>query len=275
MESELYLDLLELCLTDSLWDDSWEPVRFAPRERRPSGVRGFILGALDRLLRTKGLAIARRVPRDPEARAVGRDWPPRAHTMVGVRRLQSLRACVDDVLKQGIPGDFIEAGVWRGGAALLMRAILKARGVHDRTVWLADSFEGLPRPNPSRYPADRGDWLSEEAFLSVPLFDVQRTFELYGLLDHQVQFLKGWFRDTLPNAPFERLALIRLDGDMYESTMDALTSLYPLLQVGGYVVVDDYALPTCRQAVLDFRAKHGIAAEIREIDWSGILWQRE
>ncbi len=157
-----------------------------------------------------------------------------------------------------------------------MRAVLKAHRVADRFVWVADSFEGLPPPDEERYPPDRGDALHTVSVLSVSLKEVQSNFEKYGLLDDQVRFLKGWFRDTLPSAPIERLAVLRLDGDMYESTMDGLLNLYPRLSVGGYVIVDDYgAIPACRQAVDDYRESHGIREEILEIDWTGKYWRRD
>ncbi len=214
-------------------------------------------------------------PFDPHLRAQGADWPETAETMIGLQRLDNLQACVEDALANGVPGDLIETGVWRGGATILMRAILKAYGVEDRRVWAADSFEGLPPPDPGRYPQDKGDWLYTLEDLAVPLDQVKANFVRYGLLDKQVRFLEGWFRDTLPEAPIGRLAVVRLDGDMYESTMDALVYLYPKLSVGGYLIVDDYgALRGCRQAVHDFRDTHGITEEIWPIDWSGVFWQR-
>jgi len=210
-----------------------------------------------------------------EIRREGRDWPSVAHTMIGLKRLDNLQYCVEDVLSHDIPGDFIETGVWRGGATIFMRAILKAYNVTDRAVWVADSFVGLPPPSPDAYPHDAGsDFYSFEQ-LQVSLSDVQANFAAYGLLDDQVRFLKGWFRDTLPTAPIERLAVLRLDGDMYESTIDALGSLYDKISVGGYVIVDDYgSIPACRQAIHDFREKHGITETIHEIDWTGAYWQR-
>ncbi len=212
---------------------------------------------------------------DEQTRAEGCDWPRDAHTMIGLKRLDNLQFCVEDVLDRGIPGDFIETGVWRGGATIFMRAILKVRGVNDRRVWVADSFEGLPPPNPEAYPCDAGDVLHTYKQLAVSLEAVQSNFRRYGLLDDQVRFLKGWFRDSLPGAPIARLAVIRLDGDMYESTMDAFVNLYPKLTVGGYVIVDDYGcIPACRQAVHDFRQARGIADEIRPIDWTGVYWRR-
>jgi hypothetical protein len=210
-----------------------------------------------------------------ERRQDGRDWPVSAHSMIGRFRLDNVHACVDDVLAHDVPGDLIETGVWRGGATILMRAVLKARGVSDRTVWVADSFAGVPPPNADRYPADAGLDLYRAGQLAISLEEVQSNFEAYGLLDDQVRFLRGWFKDTLAPAPIERLAVMRLDGDLYESTMDALTALYPKLSVGGYVIIDDYgAIEACKQAVHDFRDSNGIRDEIVLIDWTGAFWQK-
>ena len=121
--------------------------------------------------------------------------------MIGMKRLDNLQHCVEDTLARQVPGDLIETGVWRGGASIFMRGILRAHGVSDRTVWVADSFQGLPPPNPDAYPADAGDPLHTFDYLAVSLEDVKSHFERYGLLDDQVRFLKGWFRDTLPAAP--------------------------------------------------------------------------
>jgi O-methyltransferase len=103
---------------------------------------------------------------------------------------------------------------------------------------------------------------------------VKQNFEKYGLLDDQVCFLKGWFRDTLRSAPIKELAVVRLDGDMYESTMDALTALYPKLSQGGYLIVDDYGLAGCKRAVDDYRHAEKISDEILPIDECAVYWQR-
>lgn len=214
-------------------------------------------------------------PLDLERRLDGRDWPVKAETMVGVLRLENLQQLLTTVLRDGIRGDVIETGVWRGGASIFMRGVLAAYGVRDRLVWVADSFEGLPKPDAERYPADAGDQLWAEPSLAVSLDEVKANFERYQLLDDQVRFLPGWFKDTLPGAPMKRLALIRLDGDMYESTMVALQSLYPKLSDGGFVVVDDYgAIAACRQATEDFRAEHGITADLEEVDWTCVYWRK-
>jgi O-methyltransferase len=226
------------------------------------------------ILERRGLKLYRYANFDSAARAEGRDWPADADTMIGLKRLENLHYCIKQVLADEIPGDFIETGVWRGGACILMRAALKAYGDGTRQVWVADSFEGLPKPD-GRYQQDDGDlhWTKEE--LSVSLDQVKANFSRYGLLDDGVRFLKGWFKDTLPTAPIEQLAILRLDRDMYSSTMDALQNLYPKLSEGGYVIIDDYgAIDACRRAVDDFRASNRIAPPFCRIDWSGIYWRK-
>jgi len=225
--------------------------------------------------RARGMKLVWDRPYDPQARLCGADRPAGAHTMIGIKRLDNLQFCVEDVLRQGVAGDLIETGVWRGGATIFMRAILKVYAVEDRRVWVADSFSGLPPPNPSKYPADTNDTHHTFKDLSISMDQVKANFEKYGLLDDQVQFLKGWFSETLPTAPIDRLAVIRLDGDMYESTMDALTALYPKLSVGGYLIVDDYALAGCEKAVTDYRNMNHINEKILPIDGCGAYWRRE
>lgn len=214
-------------------------------------------------------------PFDRVAREIGMDWPSRAHSMIGQRRMLQLQRAAEFVIERGVAGDFIETGVWRGGACIMLRAVLKAWGVTDRRVWVADSFAGVPRPNPERYPADRGQKLHGFPALAVPIETVRANFARYGLLDEQVMFLQGWFRDTLPIAPIEKLAILRLDGDLYESTMDAFSALYDRVSVGGFVIVGDFGVfPNCRAAVVDFRRERGISDRIYDIDGSGIFWQR-
>jgi O-methyltransferase len=209
-------------------------------------------------------------------RTFGLDWPTEAETMIGLVRLDNIRACATDALAQGVPGDFVETGVWRGGACIYLRAILAAYGDHDRRVWVADSFQGVPPPDPDMYPADGGDTLFAYRQLAVSLPCVQQNFRRYGFADRQVRFLPGWFRDTLPDAPVDRLAVLRLDGDLYESTIVALRSLYRKVSPGGYVIIDDYgAIPACKQAVDDFRDEMAIREPLARIDWTGVFWRVE
>jgi O-methyltransferase len=267
--NELYLDLLKKCLTRAQFPDRLRPL--SPRR----GVKGALFNPIASWLRARQLVVARELNFDPEVRARGADFPAEAETMIGLNRLSHLQFCVEDVLRRQVPGDFIETGVWRGGAAIFMRALLKVHGDTVRRVWAADSFQGQPRPDPRRYPLDAGDRFWTMDLMKVSLDEVQRNFERYGLLDEQVQFLVGWFRDTLPNAAIERLAILRLDGDLYESTMEALSALYGRLSVGGYVIVDDYVLPNCRAAVEDFRAEQHIDEPIQTVEWTGAYWQRQ
>jgi cephalosporin hydroxylase len=231
-----------------------------------------IARGLSRITKKYQVVINRAV--DERYRKDGYIWPSYAHTMIGLKRLDNIQDCIEKVLKDGIEGDLIETGVWRGGASIFMRAVLAAYGVHDRKVFVADSFEGLPEPDIEKYPLDKGDRLHKVTYLAVSKEDVEENFRKYGLLDAQVVFLKGWFKDTLPNAPIKKLSILRLDGDMYGSTMEALESLYPKLSKGGYCLIDDYGLEGCRKAVDDFRAKNGINAEMRTADWTGRSWRK-
>jgi hypothetical protein len=200
--------------------------------------------------------------------------PPWVMTMIGPRRMDNLERCVRLVIEEGVPGDLIEAGVWRGGATIFMRGVLRALGVTDRTVYVADSFQGVPAPDADRYPADEGIQLHLWPPLAVDADEVRANFERFGLLDDRVEFVEGWFRDTLPKLRDHRWAVIRLDGDLYESTMDALENLYDGLQPGGWLIVDDYEIAACRHAVDDFRVKRHVDEPIIEIDWTGICWQK-
>ena len=212
----------------------------------------------------------------PELRSKGDDWPSVAHTMVGVQRLQNLRELTERVLNEGIPGDFIETGTWRGGCCILIRGILAAYGVQDRKVFVADSFEGLPPPNPKLYPADKGMNFHEYKELAIPLEQVKDNFSRYDLLDDRVEFVKGFFSDTLPALEAGPFALLRLDGDLYESTYVALDALYPKLSPGGFVIVDDMNyVPACRKAVLDFRQRMKITAPVQKVDWAASWWRKE
>ncbi len=212
---------------------------------------------------------------NPYKRENGLDYPLSAHTMIGLKRLDNIHDCLKNIMENNIEGDCIETGVWRGGATILMRAILKAYGDTNRKVWVADSFEGLPPPNSSKYPHDKGYNLCDDANLKVSLETVQNNFKRYGLLDDQVVFLKGFFEHTLSTAPIEKISLLRLDGDLYQSTFEALTALYPKVSIGGYTIIDDYgALEPCAQAVNDFRKMYGITDRMMPIDWTGVYWKK-
>jgi hypothetical protein len=247
--AELYLDLLKKVLTNTL---------FAEEPDVNASQAAFVMRFLGHYV--NGPAIS----------------------MLPLARMNNIQACVGDVVAKGVPGDLIETGVWRGGATIFMRAILAALDAPDRVVWVADSFEGLPEPDAARFPIEAAAHhgaVMEKGYrhFAASLEDVQANFAAFGLLDDRTRFLKGWFKDTLPDAPIERLAVMRLDGDYYESTMDALTNLYDKLSVGGYAIIDDYGEDTwtyCRQAVDEFRAARGITDPLIEVDLRCWYWQR-
>lgn len=248
--TRLYLDLLKKSLTNTLY--SVEPD--ADDESEMNYVAGFIDHYME------GAAVS----------------------MLPLARMENIEACVVDVVRNKVPGDLIETGVWRGGATIFMRGILKALGAGDRTVWVADSFEGLPEPDPEKFPieakAHKGPVMAKAYHhFSAGIEEVRRNFQAYDLLDHRVRFLPGWFKDTLPSAPIGALAVMRLDGDYYESTRDALENLYDKLSVGGYAIIDDYGEDTwtyCRKAVEDFRSSRGIDDPLVRVDSKCSYWRR-
>jgi hypothetical protein len=278
--ADLYLDMMKRCLTDSIFIDHplAHVVPYRPKSKTATWKRSVISG-LQRLLEPYRIHLveasdSRTLEERVAARSRGSDWPLRAHTMIGLKRLDNLQFCLESVIRDGVPGDAIETGVWRGGACIFMRAVLKAHGDTTRRVWVADSFSGLPPPDADTYPADVDDPHHTFSDLAVSLADVEDNFRRYGLLDDRVRFLAGWFKDTLPAAPIEQLAVLRLDGDMYESTIQAIEALYDKLSPGGFVIVDDYFLEPCARAIHDFRAARGITDPILDIDGLGSFWRR-
>ncbi len=241
--SELYLDLLKKCLLNTIYEDQNIMPGFPPEF-------------------------------NAENRDNGYDWPAYAHTMIGKKRMDNLHYCIKQLLINKVPGDFIETGVWRGGATIFMRGALKAYGDNERNVWVADSFEGLPVPDAKKYPADSGWDFHLYPQLAVSLEQVQANFSKYGLLDDRVIFLKGFFSRTLSTARIKKISLLRLDGDLYESTMDALINLYPKVSIGGYIIIDDYCVPPCKAAVEDYRSSFKIKDPIQEIDGMGVFWKK-
>ncbi|MBV9193480.1 MAG: class I SAM-dependent methyltransferase [Solirubrobacterales bacterium] len=204
-------------------------------------------------------------------RAAGMDWPLHGMTMVGLRRLDDLQACVEAVVRDGVEGELIEAGSWRGGASILIRATLDSLGAQERTVWVADSFQGFPLGETARRSDEQ--W-SEIDYLSVPLDEVRANFARLGVAAG-VEFLPGFFSQTLPGLAGRRWSLVRLDGDTYDATVTALRCLYPGLSAGGFLIVDDYgALADCRRAVDEFRTAAMIHEPLEEVDWTSVRWRK-
>lgn len=209
-----------------------------------------------------------------EARIDGSDWPKNGFTMIGIERLNNIQFCFEALMRDNIPGDFLEAGVWRGGASIFMKALLDEYGSNNRSVWLADSFQGLPPPNPE-YSQDDGDTHYTLQELAISVDQVKENFSRFGLLDEKVLFIEGWFHETLPRCKVQELALLRLDGDMYESTIVTLESLYDRVNEGGFVIVDDYGyMKSCCKAVHDFLDSRSLNPVLKKIDWTGVYWRK-
>jgi O-methyltransferase len=272
----LYLDLIKRSLTGALAEDN-DTILGGARVSPDASLAKKAGHAAGRLAQRFNLEIAYKRPYVAKQREQGQDWPSRAESMIGLRRMDNIEECIATIVADDVAGDLIETGVWRGGACIFMRANLKAWGDTSRKVWVADSFEGLPPPNATTYAADAGDKLHQYSGLAVGVNQVKHNFERYGLLDDQVEFLVGWFKDTLPTAPFEKLALARLDGDMYESTIQAIEAVYPKLSPGGFLIIDDYGSHASQagQAIHDYREAQGITEEIVPIDEFGAYWRKE
>lgn len=271
--AENYLDLLKRCVLNEIYLD--DELRLLYLRNCLEGEEGFDYAAYHdirnaRRAQYEDLQTSRNIGRFPERNVHKSGF---SHTMMGRRRLDSLQDCLDIIRQNNVSGDLVECGVWRGGGCIFMAGYLKAHGMQGRRVIVADSFEGLPKPS---HALDAKLDLSKEQFpeLAVSQQVVEENFAAYDLLDDQIVFLRGWFRDTLPHAPVPRIALLRLDGDLYESTMDALTALYDKVPEGGVVIIDDFgALEVCQQAVHDFFDQRGEPLpQVEVIDWTGVYW---
>jgi O-methyltransferase len=268
-EADTYLRLLKKTLTRYPLALNEELTMLALRDMEPALIQQIIQWGMSGHSRIKGSNGF-----NPMLRSLGMDWPDEAETMIGLARLDNLEYCITSALQRNVPGDLVETGVWRGGAAIFMRAVLRAYGDVERKVWLADSFEGFPKPDEDNYPADRDSNLWTLQQLSVSLDNVKANFARYGLLDERVNFLPGWFSETLPTAPIDRIAVLRLDGAMYESTIVALRSLYQKVSPGGFVIIDDYNyVPQCQQAVDDFRREEDSIEALCPVDLVGVYWR--
>ena len=253
-----YFDLCKRILTDSISDESIR-VRFF---EDPDSLNE---SEISKVLEEKPDSIS----------LAGTIWPKRAHTMIGLMKLENLQFCVEETIRNNVQGDLIETGVWKGGATIFMRIILKKYGIKNKMVYVADSFQGLPEPDVKRFPVDAGDKHHTVDYLKISLEEVKNNFKLYGVLDEQVKFIKGYFEDTMKILPIEKISMLRMDGDMYGSTWVVLENLYEKLSVGGFLTVDDYDLKGAQKATDDFRKLKNIKEPIIAIDGSGTYWKKE
>jgi len=225
----------------------------------------------------------------------GLKWPAYGTTMAGHRRLRNVRHLLLQANASGLKGSYAECGVWRGGMSIYAKAVLEVYHL-QRQVYLCDSFQGLPKPRAGSLRSDETHYSTPAAahVLSQGEAHVASNFRAHGVPFQNVTLVKGFFVDALPAMRAgllkrgETLSILRLDGDMYDSTIDILYNLYDLVDVGGYVVVDDFGWDFgtqagqragwgAKDALLDFRAVHGIedrAHRMRDIDGSGAWFQK-
>jgi O-methyltransferase/8-demethyl-8-(2,3-dimethoxy-alpha-L-rhamnosyl)tetracenomycin-C 4'-O-methyltransferase len=183
-------------------------------------------------------------------------------TLLTWNQLDLVEKAVIDVATNNVPGDLLEAGVWRGGVIMLMRALLDAHGIEDRNVVAADSFKGIPQN--TRAVNDPVDQWADRWVASLD--EVKEGIARFGLLDDRIEFLPGFFEDTLGALKGRTFSVIRLDSDSYDSVETSLEYLYPLVPRGGFIIIDDWHLPGCRMAVTAYREQLGIRDPIHEHD---------
>lgn len=191
------------------------------------------------------------------------------YTMIGWRRLDNLEYCINQVIKDEIPGAIVEAGVWKGGACIFANAVLRELGV-VRNVYVCDIFSGtFPKPT-----NEDDAWTEVNDFtpLSISLEEVISNFKKFGLLTDNVIFKEGWFSNTLPTIEKE-IAILRIDGDTYQSTMDSL-ALEPQLSSGGYIIMDDWAIASSRKAFLEYFKGTITEKDVIPVDSLSVYWKK-
>lgn len=225
--------------------------------------------------------IARRLKRSPTPRNSSADFlaevgafeqelvaKVQPFTLTGPQRVVALAEAVSYVVRRGVPGAFVECGVWRGGSVLAMVLTLQRLGVTDRDIYLYDTFEGMTEPSEldvSDFGAPavvewqestrRGekpwsDWFSHE---TLNIDEVKGLLLNTGYPEERLHFVKGAVEDTIPRTIPTDIALLRLDTDWYESTHHEMTHLYPLINNGGVLMVDDYGhWKGCRKAIDEY-----------------------
>ncbi len=206
------------------------------------------------------------------------------HTLISYERAVTLYQQVKYLEQRQVEGDFVECGVWKGGAVGLMALANLRYGRSRRDLHLFDSFRGLPEPTvedgaevKSRAESRSGRSIGSTAKLEPVEWDVasrgdsERLLVEIGYPDEHLHYHVGWFQETLPQAQgIERIALLRLDGDWYESTKICLEALYPRVVEGGFVIIDDYGhYEGCRKAVDEFLGSLSVHPYLHYIDYTG------
>jgi len=214
----------------------------------------------------------------PETRGVIERVRP--YTMTSLERIAALCDAVEYVVRYGVPGDFVECGVWRGGSSMAAALTLLRMGITDARLYLFDTFAGMSEP--TAYDTEIATGKSAAALLArsdpkeglawayAAIDDVRENMAATGYPPENMHLIAGKVEDTLPQRAPERICLLRLDTDWYESTRHELTHLFPRLAVGGVLIVDDYGhWAGARRAVDEYFAAHNIRMLLNRIDYTG------
>ena len=204
------------------------------------------------------------------------------YSLVGSSGLEATYDAATSVIARAIPGDFVECGVAQGGCSALMAMVAKT-DPSRRRMWLFDSFQGIPDPTAEDFdeekavtgehirPLVRGSCLGTKSKVESVLFSK------FGLSRDSVCLVEGWFQDTLPvyRDRIGPIAVLRLDGDWYESTLCCLHNLYDHVSPGGYIIVDDYgSCFGCKKAVHEFLDSQGIKVRLIPDGRGGVLFSK-
>jgi O-methyltransferase len=210
----------------------------------------------------------------------------REQTLTSIERMYALYKAVEYVIQTGIPGDFAECGVWRGGSVMMMALAAQRFGDVSRTLWLYDTFSGMTAPTSEDVQTMTGvaavDVLAaspktrDDPFWGVAPHDVvARNLAATGYPSSAIRYVVGDVMDTLPAVQPDQLALLRLDTDWHESTRHELTHLYPRLSQGGVIIIDDYGYWSgARKAVDDFFDAEPKRPLLSRIDFTGRIGVR-
>jgi O-methyltransferase len=169
-------------------------------------------------------------------------------TMTSMERVRALIEAVEYLVKNDIPGDFVECGVWRGGSVMAVLETLRRLCRTDRHVWLFDTFSGMTDPDTDDTSVF-GEIASEiqddhkqkgEKWCFASLADVQANVKSTEYPEQLLTFAVGPVEETLRRSVPDKIALLRLDTDWYASTKLELHALYPKLASKGVLIIDDY-----------------------------------
>jgi hypothetical protein len=205
----------------------------------------------------------------------------RRNTMTTSPRLAALCDGVDYVVRNDVPGAFVECGVWRGGSMMAAALTLLRLGDSSRDLYLFDTFSGMTEPTAEDVSSPYDGYSLHKRFRrsrmgrtsgwgAVSEEDVREAMESTGYPKHRIHLVKGLVEETLPERGPERLSLLRLDTDWYQSTKHELTQLYPRLSRGGVLIVDDYGhYEGARRAVDEYFEESGERVLLNRIDYTG------